>query len=89
MNQKIWVLLMGVFLTAGTAASSPNPLEIYQRALASHLDELPAPASHIAAKVHLDIVKAQLIRKPSGGLNSAQQGTHARHEFAHEKGFVT
>ena len=33
MNQKIWVLLMGVFLTAGTAASSPNPLEIYQRAL--------------------------------------------------------
>src|SRR5207302_8824907 len=33
MNQKMWVLLMGVFLTAGTAASSPNPLEIYQRAL--------------------------------------------------------
>src|SRR5437762_1642829 len=33
MNQRMWALLMGVFLTAGTAASSPNPLEIYQRAL--------------------------------------------------------
>jgi len=33
MNQKMLVLLIAVFLTTGAAASSPNPLEIYQRAL--------------------------------------------------------